>query len=375
MHENPLPSLFTQLSIIPDPRVDRTKEHLLIDILMIGVCAMLCGADSFTDMADFGRAKETWLRTFLELPNGIPSHDTFGRAFAALDPKVFSGCFMRWSEGLRRALGREVVAIDGKSLRRSFERSKSRGAIHMVNAWATENGLALGQVKTDAKSNEITAIPELLRSLELNGCIVTLDAMGCQKNIAKEIHEADADYVLALKGNHETVHAEVQSFLQDAQDKGWKTTPHDFLETVEKGHGRIETRRYWITDQIGWFADRSAWENLQSMGMVESIRQIDGVSTIQRRFYLSSLPADVKEFARAVRGHWAIENNLHWVLDVCFAEDQCRTRTGFAAQNLAILRQITLNILKRDSTVKRGIKGKQKNAAWDNAYLLHLLKI
>ena len=358
-----------------DPRVDRTKEHLLIDILLISICAMLCGADSFVDMADFGRAKEAWFRTFLKLPNGIPSHDTLRRVFMMMDPQAFAECFNGWSQSLRRAIGREIVAIDGKTLRRSFDSAHGRTAIHMVNAWATENGLALGQLKTDDKSNEITAVPELLRSLELEGCIVTLDAMGCQKNIAKEICEADADFVLALKGNHETVHEEVQSFLQDARQKDWKKVPHDFLETVEKGHGRIETRRYWITEKIDWFADRSKWEGLRSMAMVESIRQIGETTTTQIRFHLASIKADAKELARAVRGHWAIENNLHWVLDVCFGEDQCRVRAGYAAQNLAILRQLALNILKRDSIKKRGIKGKQKNAAWDNSNLLSLLKI
>jgi predicted transposase YbfD/YdcC len=244
----------------------------------------------------------------------------------------------------------------------------------MVNAWATENGLALGQVKTDEKSNEITAIPQLLRSLELEGCIVTIDAMGCQKNIAKEIHEADADYVLALKGNHQTAHQEIESFLQDARSKNWKNVPHDFLETIEKGHGRIETRRYWITEKIQWFDDLKEWDALYSIGMVESIRQIGENTTVEKRFYLSSLKADAKEFARAVRGHWKVENQLHWILDVCFSEDQCRARTGYAAQNFAILRQIALNTLKRDTTKKWGVQGKQKSAGWDNNYLTLLLK-
>lgn len=366
------PSLIEHLSIIQDFRDGPAQKHLLVEVLTMSVCAMLAGADSFVDMERFGYAKEAWFRGFLKLEHGIPSHDTFLRVFAALNPKEFAECFMRWTQSVRRKVEREVVAIDGKTVRRSFDRHKGQEAIHMVNAWATENGLALGQVKTDAKSNEITAIPELLRALELEGCIVTLDAMGCQKNIAKEICESDADYVLALKGNHETVHEEVASFLQDARQKDWKKVPHDFLETVEKGHGRIETRRYGITEQIDWFADRSKWEGLRSVGMVESTRQIGTTSSCEIRFFLSSLKANAKEFSSAVRGHWAVENNLHWILDVCFREDQCRARAGHAAQNLAILRQIALNILKRDAS-KDGIKGRQKSAGWNDSYLQRLL--
>lgn len=367
------PSLIVQLSIIRDFRDGPAQKHLLVEVLTIAVCAMLAGAESFVDMERFGRDKEAWFRSFLKLEHGIPSHDTFLRVLAALDPKEFAECFMRWTQAVRRKVQREVVAIDGKTVRGSFDRAQGREAIHMVNAWATENGLALGQVKTDAKSNEITAVPQLLRALELEGCIVTVDALGCQKNIAKEICEADADYVLALKGNHETVHQEVASFLQDARQKNWKQVPHDFLETVEKGHGRIETRRYWITEEIGWFADRSKWEGLRSFGMIESVRQIGETSSRETRFFLTSLKADAKEFARAARNHWAVENNLHWVLDVCFGEDQCRARAGHAAQNLAILRQIALNTLKRDDSKDTAIKGRRKSAGWNDAYLLKLL--
>lgn len=368
-------SLIEHLSIISDFRDGPAKKHLLIDVLMISVCSMLAGAEGFTDMELFGKAKEAWFRGFLKLPHGIPSHDTFLRVFAVMEPKVFAQSFMSWTQSVRQKLEREVVAVDGKTVRRSYDRAHGREAIHMVNAWATENGLSLGQVKTSDKSNEITAVPELLRALELEGCIVTLDAMGCQKNIAKEIREADAEYVLALKGNHEVVHEEVGSFLREARHTKWKKTPHDFLETVEKGHGRIETRQYWITEKIEWFADRSKWEGLRSMGMVESVRQIGETTTTQIRFYLCSIQADAKEFARAVRGHWAVENNLHWVLDVCFREDQCRARMGHASQNLAILRQIALNAIKRDtSRSKHGVRPRQKIAGWDNSYLEILLK-
>ena len=291
-----------------------------------------------------------------------------------LDPDQFSECFRNWTQSLRTAINGEIVAIDGKTLRRSHDRAKGKKAIHMVSAWARENGVVLGQVKVDEKSNEITAIPELLRALELAGCIVTIDAMGCQKKIATEICNADADYVLALKGNHETIHDEVKSFLEDALAHRRPEVPFNHIETVEKEHGRIETRRYCITGEIDWMADRTEWEGLRSIGMVESVRDIDGKVSTERRFFLCSIAPDAATFARAVRGHWAIENTLHWSLDVCFGEDQCRVRAGYAAQNLALLRHLTINILKADTKEKVGIKAKQKNAGWNLSYLLSLLR-
>ncbi len=368
-------SLVFHFSIIEDPRIDRGKVHALSDILVISVCAMLCGAEHFVDFEEFGHAKEDFLRSFLELPHGIPSHDTFRRVFALLDPQQFATCFRQWTEGLRQAIGAEIVAIDGKTLRRSHDRAKGKEPIHMVSAWARENGLVLGQVKVEEKSNEITAIPELLRALKLAGCIVTIDAMGCQTKIASEICAAKADYVLALKGNQSTLHEEVKSFLEDAQAGGFPKIAHDFLETSERGHGRVETRRYWITADIAWLTHHGHWEKLRTVGMVESIREIQGQVTVERRFYIGSIGADAQSFARAVRGHWAIENALHWCLDVSFAEDQCRVRSGYAAENLALLRHMALNILKSESTKKRGIKGKQKAAGWDHSYLLTLLAI
>lgn len=371
-----LVSCFSQLT---DPRVARTRDHRLIDVLVIGICTLLCGGEGFNDMEDFGYAKYDWLKTFLELPNGIPSHDTFNRVFSALDPAQFQECFLRWTQNLRRTVDLEIVAMDGKALRRAL--NQGQGLPYIVSAWAVENGLVLGQLKVAEKSNEITAVPELLRALELAGCIVTLDAMGCQKKIAKEIIEADADYVLALKGNHETVHAEVKSYLDDAIVR-WSaaksnpaTSELAFLETVEKDHGRIETRRYWQSQTLEWFADLRKWEGLRTVGVVESQREIQGQVTTERRYYLSSRPLDIACFARAVRSHWGVENNLHWHMDVSFAEDQSRARTGFAAENLATLRRLALNLLKRETTKKRGIRGKQKNAGWNHRYLLRLLGV
>ena len=384
--QNPHPklSLIEHFKDLPDPRVQRTKDHDLIDILVIAICTLLCAGESFNDMEDFGKAKREWFKTFLTLRNGIPSHDTFNRLFAALDPKAFLDCFVGWTQSLRQAVPQEIVALDGKALRRALNADQS--VKYVVSAWAESNGLVLGQLKVADKSNEITALPELLRVLELSGCIVTVDAMGTQKKIAREIKEADADYVLALKGNHETVQAEVKTFLDETVAEtskprriGTKLSPAAatlaVLETVEKDHGRIETRRYYQSAEVDWFADRAKWEGLRSVGMVEAVRETGGQRTVERRYYLTSLPLGVETFARAVRGHWGVENKLHWVLDVCFREDQSRARAGNAAENLATLRRLALNLLRREKTKKRGIKGKQLNASWNQAYLLRLLGI
>jgi predicted transposase YbfD/YdcC len=353
-------------------------------VLIIAVCCLLCAGESFNDMEDFGKAKHDWLKGFLKLRNGIPSHDTFNRVFQALDPKQFLECFLRWTQSVRQAIPQEIVALDGKALRRAMNKTESPR--YVVSAWAESNNLVLGQLKVDEKSNEITAVPELLRVLELAGCIVTVDAMGCQKKIAKEIIEADADYVLALKGNQEKVHEEVKSFLDGSLEEQKKQRPKGALvpkevlalksfETVEKDHGRIEKRTYYQSDYLDWFADKDKWEGLRSVGMVQSTREVDGTVTVERRYYLSSLKTDVETFARAVRGHWGVENKLHWVMDVCFREDQSRARAGFAAENLATLRRLALNLLKRETTKKRGIRGKQLNASWNQPYLLRLLGV
>lgn len=374
-------SLFDCLEDVPDPRVDRTKSHKLIDILVISICTFLCSGESFNDMEEFGYAKYDWLKTFLELPNGIPTHDTFNRVFAALDPQKFLESFLRWTQGLRTAVAGEIVAMDGKALRRALNKGES--IPYIVSAWAVENGLVLGQLKVAEKSNEITAVPKLLRALELRGCIVTTDAMGCQKKIAQQIIDSGADYVLALKGNHETVHEEVKTYLDDAicQQAADKSTRRSstselvYTETVEKDHGRLETRRYWQSENIGWFADLTKWKGLRSVGMVESVREIKGEISTERRYFLCSLPCDITRFAKASRGHWGVENQVHWHMDVSFGEDQSRARTGYAAENLATLRRLALNMLKRETTKKRGIRGKQRCAGWDHRYLLRLLGV
>jgi predicted transposase YbfD/YdcC len=315
-------------------------------------------------MEEFGRAKHDWFKTYLTLRHGIPRHDTFNRVFAALKPEAFLDCFLRWTQSVRQTVAGKIVAVDGKALRRAG--AKGQSPRYIVSAWASANRLVLGQLKVADKSNEITAVPPLLRALELAGGLVTVDALGCQKQIAKEIIEADADYVLALKANQETAFDEVQRFLDDAVAQ---------VETVEKDHGRLEIRRYWLSAELDWFADRPKWEGLRTVGLVESVRQEgQAAPTTERRYYLNSLGPGVARFAGAVRGHWGVENQVHWVLDVQMNEDQSRARAGHAPENLATLRRLALNLLRRDQTKARGLKGKRLSAGWNQDYLLQLLK-
>lgn len=378
-HQN-RPGLVNSLQEVKDPRMNRTREHKLIDILVVGACCMICGGEGFTDMETFGKAQYSWLKRFLELPNGIPSHDTFNRVFSAIDPKQFMDCFVRWTESLRSALGCDLVAIDGKALRRA--RNKEGAIAYVVSAWASQNGLTLGQVKVDEKSNEITAIPKLLRILDLADCIVTIDAMGCQKNIAKEIMEADADYVLSLKGNQGTAEEEVRAFFDDLipPDPSLPPPPTpqrmDYLQTIDGDHGRVETRRYWISDDIGWFVDKGKWEGLRCIAMVESVREIKGTRSYERRCFLASIERDAQRFALACRGHWGVENPLHWVMDVTFGEDNSRARSGHAAENLAALRRLALNMLRSEkSQSKLSIRSKRLMAGWNSDYLRKILGI
>jgi predicted transposase YbfD/YdcC len=365
--------IIEHFSNLTDPRVERTKRHLLIDVVVIGICAVICGSDTWTEMEEYGKAKYQWFKGFLELPNDIPSHDTFGRVFSRLSPEEFRECFLSWINAVNEITGGQVVAIDGKTLRRSFDKASDKAAIHMVSAWAEANRLVLGQVKVDDKSNEITAIPKLLNMLELSGCIVTIDAMGCQKGIAKLIIDKEADYILALKGNHGNLYEDVKFFFEDALKNGFGEFKYQYHETIDNDHGRIEIRRYWAISDISWLYEKEQWKGLKSIGMVESERIIGKETTTEKRYYISSLNGDAKQFAYGVRGHWGIENSVHWILDVAFREDESRIRKGNGAENFALLRHIALNLLKQEKSSKVGVKIKRNKAGWDNNYLLKVL--
>ena len=316
---------------------------------------------------------EAWFRKFLQLPNGIPSHDTFGRVFALLSPEVFEACFRDWVASVREVCGEDIVAIDGKSLRRSHCRDKGFGPLHMVSAWSTANGVVLAQQATEAKANEITAIPQVLEMLELKGCIVTIDAMGCQKTIAEKIVARGGDYVLALKGNQSTLAKAVEELFIDADAAdyvGWSVDTH---ATIDRGHGRVETRRYFTLTAVDKIPQAADWEKLNMVGMVQSERQVNGKTRLEHRFYIGSIGGDAQRFAWAVRNHWGIENRLHWCLDIAFREDESRVRDRQAANNLGVLRHIALNLLKKDTTIKGGIKTKRLVAGWNEDYLANLL--
>lgn len=371
-------SVWEHFYVLPDPRIERQKKHKLEDILTITICAVICGADNWNDIEDFGEAKESWFRTFLELPHGIPSHDTFGRVLAALDPDGFERCFQSWVADLAGTSAGKHIAIDGKAIRRSLDRANGKACIHLVSAWVCEDHAVFGQLAVDQKSNEITAIPKLLEMLKLKGSTVTIDAIGCQKEIARQIKEKGGDYVLALKGNQGTLHEDVTLFLDDALARHFAGVQHDFWEQTEKGHGRLETRRVWCTEEVAWLTRRHpAWAGLASIAVVESRRQVgQEPASVERRYFISSLPGRcARHLGGVVREHWGVESRLHWSLDVCFGEDQSRARIRNAAENLSRVRRIALLLLKQERSLKVGIKGKRLMAGWDAAYLLKVLGI
>jgi len=362
-------------SVLPDPRVDRGKKHRLIDILFIAVCTIICGGETFTDMELFGEAKHQWLRTLVELPHGIPSHDTFGRVFSRLDPQAFGECFLRWSAALHEATKGEVIALDGKTLRHSFDAATGQAALHLVSAWASENGLTLGQLKVDGKSNEITALPALLKLLDVKGCVVTMDAMGCQKELARQIIQQGGDYVLCLKGNQGSLHEDTRYFFEEAKKLTFQEVPHRYHETVEKDHGRLEIRRCWMVEEVAiqWLERGDQWPGLASIAAVEAERRIGKRKTKETRYFISSLTGSVKQLAEAARKHWGIENSLYWVLDVTMNEDQSRIRKDHAPENMARLRRLALNLIKKTKPRKASVRGSIKKAGWDNSFLEAIL--
>lgn len=361
---------------LEDPRLTtHNLRHNLTDILVITILATICGADGWTEVVEFGIAKEEWLKTFLPLPHGIPSHDTFGRVFALMNPQKFDACFSSWIKSLEVDTNNEIIAIDGKSLRGSGNKRKNEKILHLVSAWAVNNRVMLGQVKTQEKSNEIEAIPRLLNMLDISNSIVTIDAMGCQKNIALQIMEQGADYVLSLKDNQPTLHQDVANIFELGEARQFKKMLNKRKVEKVHDHGRTETRRYTLISARDPLMFQVRWPGMKGIGMLEVTRTTNNEVEKSKRFFITSLDEDIDGFMRAVRKHWSIEINLHWSLDVSFREDLNRARAGHSAQNLATVRRIALNLLTQEKTHKRGISCKRKTAGWNNKYLMEVLKM
>ena len=376
------PTLEAQFADLADPRTGDNVQHKLLDIVIIAILAVICGAEGWTDVAEFGKAKAEWVQRFLELPHGIPSHDTFRTVFMRLDAQAFQQCFINWVQAVHTLTQGQVVALDGKCLRGTQDSYLGKQAIYMVSAWATADHLVLGQRKVDEKSNEITAVPELLALLDITGCIVSVDALNCQKKTAAQIITQGGDYLLALKDNHPHMYEDVRKLFAWARKVDFDNITYDTCRTVGKGHGRIETRTCTTIsdpDCLAMLADHAEWAELHTVVHVHAKRQSGAEITTEDRYYLCSLTADTPQLAVQVlegtRSHWGIENQLHWVLDVAFQEDLCRVRSGNAAENLAVLRHFALNLLRREKSAGLSVRAKRLKAAWDNRYLLKLLAL
>jgi len=359
---------------LEDPRMDRTKLHSLTDILTIAICATICGADGWPDVALFGVCKEKWFRTFLDLPNGIPSHDTFRRVFMLLKPEDFEQCFLEWMAELSDASGGRLIAVDGKTIRRSLDAASGKAAVHMVSAWCDANEMVLGQIAADEKSNEITAIPRLLKLIDIADAVVTIDAMGCQKEIARTIIQEKGDYILQLKGNQGGLHDETVALFDQCLRDDCLGIAYTTAKTINKGHGRIEQRTIWATEDVSWFAERAQWVGLKSLVRIRRQRTIGGETSSEVHYYITSLPAgDPAKLLKLIRGHWSVENKLHWSLDITFADDTRRHRRGYAAENASRLNRLALNLLKAEKTQKASLRAKRKLSGWDHDYLLKVL--
>lgn len=368
-------SFFGHFETLEDPRIDRCKRHLLSDILFLAACAMIAGANDFVGIQKFGHAKRDWLKKFLELPNGIPSHDTIGRVFSLLDSEQFIRCFLSWVQTIHQVTAGQIIAVDGKTVRASLDRAKGQNPLHVVSAWASANRVTLGEVMVDEKSNEITAIPKLLQLLELQGAIVTIDAMGCQKEIAAQVRERKADYVLAVKGNQEHLEEDIVNHFASLDEGSKRSRQRSRSTQHSKGHGREETRWYDAVPVPTTLRHIEEWKELRSICRVTRVWTERGEEKSEVRYFISSLPADAKVLGKAILGHWGIENGLHWVLDMYFGEDRSRARTEHAAANLAVLRRWIVTLLRQDKTLKDGIEKKRLQAGWNESILEQLLGI
>lgn len=372
-------TLLDLLGDLPDPRRGNGIRHKLDDILLIAVLAILCDCQTYAEMELFGKVREEWLRTFLELPHGIPSHDTFGDVMAALNPKFLHEAFREWVETIREKMSQEVIAIDGKTLCGSRDAAKGKRALHVVSAWANENQLVLGQVAVSEKSNEITAIPELLNLLYIKGCIVTIDAMGTQKDIAATIIDGGGEYVLQVKDNQKTLRADVELYLEQeivTQPKAVLKAAGQLAQSRDKGHGRIETRTCYVTENIDWLTGKNDWKKLTGIGLIISERLIGEQKTVEHSYFIySQKGATAEQLLKARRSHWAIENKLHWTLDTTFREDESRVREGNGAENLSVLRHLALNLVKKETSLKASMRMKLKCCGLDPNYLLKVLHV
>ncbi|ORC26995.1 hypothetical protein B4O97_19100 [Marispirochaeta aestuarii] len=371
--KKPTASIVDHFEELADPRIERNKKHALIDIIVLTICAVITGSETWEEIEDYGHYKEEWLKSFLPLQNGIPSHDTIRRLFIRLNPDELQRCFMSWIEAVRDVIAGDVIAVDGKTLRRSGDQVSGKLPIHMVSAWAAGSGVLLGQKKTAEKSNEITAIPALLELLKIKGCIVTIDAIGCQSEIAATIQNKKADYVLALKGNQKNLHEDVKYFYHELEEKDLAEEWLDSHTTVDKDHGRIEIREYYQSDEIAWLPELKNFVGAKTIGMVKATRIIGKKQSTECRYYISSLPIDAQRFAHAVRSHWSVENTLHWTLDMTFREDDSRMREGYSAENFAMMRRLALSLMKRDKYSKKSLKRRRRIAHLDNSYLTQML--
>ena len=360
-------SLIDNFTSLEDPRIDRNKSHALIDIIALTVCAVASGADGWEAIEQFGKEKLDWLRKYIPLNNGVPSHDCIAYVLSRVSPRKFRECFMSWTQAVMEQTGGEVIAIDGKTAKGSRDRKHNRNPLHMVSAWACHNRLVLGQEATQEKSNEITAIPKLLALLELKGCLVTIDAMGCQRAIAEQTIDQGGDYVLGLKGNQGALHEAVEDFFALAQAHCFTGVAHDFIEEVDKDHGRLEIRRYWITEELHTLPNTENWEGLRSLGMVERECLQGDTRTVEQRYFINSIPAQAKPFAHAVRGHWGVENPLHWLLDVVFGDDTSRIRKGHGPAIMTSIRHLCMNLFEREAS-SMSLAKKRRKAAWNDDY-------